>query len=758
MAFEWRLSLDVPYAFATEPGVQITRHPADFRPQSDSFTNTYREPVTGAVILRPSFLSQSWFQDTWAISNFRYTNQPGYIQAIQRAIDNVAFFTTGTPAGQSPTGVSIDAQPYLPIINESAKDTLNWIVETNFTIAADASFVWYMQAINDELGRDENWFAVQWDNVLLHFNGQGHVRVYQYADRTNLAAPPTLVDQFDIASPSELYNKLNFFWFLPMPGLGLLVQHGLMSQSLLTIASSANVSSVRGHLIPGTGTAMPNGVGRLFEASQVRLAVNPYGAHTMGMQSVSFPSSGTYADAAIDPGYQPSTSPVAVQALFLETQEQGVTAQLKKTDLSGAWSAATDRQGRVVCTLATDNPAYTPFLFGYGVAWNPIFTTRDTTPVTLSSVSGPNIVDKLERFEYTVNEKGVFEGTASLILGSDAAIAIADRGDSTFLLEVSSDNGSTWSTINGGFAKRFISRPVVSQDVWCYRTTCTLYDLRVRFRETHQLAYGALDGLTIAQANDNLLQVNGFAPIGAANYPNQANNTTFPRPPDGQNWRFMPREGDQNDEMIDILMFFLRSQGQEYIEYYDWTNQTWRVTAKPHDSSSGATWILSPYAGDANAGSKIWYYGIDADFEPEPPEANVILAEGLAGTGPHAQRFPVDPIVNNDSISNTSSPDYLGRVLIAKYVISGLQDSGRLAKAGLAIRDAVSHRRQRARQVPIPSIQLNLVPNTHVLLKDIFGNTKIDGWIKRSTVIVEGPYLQHMSLELDSVWEGDIPR
>src|SRR5688500_166329 len=57
--YKYRLKLDVGETFSSTPGKIISKHHSEFWDEKDSFSGTWREPVTGVVMLKPNFYTPS---------------------------------------------------------------------------------------------------------------------------------------------------------------------------------------------------------------------------------------------------------------------------------------------------------------------------------------------------------------------------------------------------------------------------------------------------------------------------------------------------------------------------------------------------------------------------------------------------------------------------------------------------------------------------------------------------------------------------
>lgn len=752
---EFLLELDTPYSFPVEPGFQRSPMMREFAPLKDSHNNTYLDPATGVLMLRPSVMKRDFDQDFKRLSQWRST--PNWWQDSYRGQDAGSstpnMMSAVKPTGSSFTLIELLISVAIVAIEASAAryDDLKWVLESKFTLDIDEGFCIHYHTLGDEFRRKRNWFAVMWDNILFHFSFDGRCRAYAY-DRNNLMTAPTLVEEFEIASPGELLNNSGYFFFLPIPEFGVSISHSRVPQK--NIFSPANVQSgvTRSHLVKWP-TRTINNKKRLFETSVVRIGHNPYIKPVIGFQSVTY-TAGDYTDAVLDPGFLPSTNPAQIYAFPLPTGYGTVTTTLRKSDNSGAWVAGTDRQGRVKIALTPDaGGKHTPFIRFWDVAWDPQFATRNTTPLTLARYAEES-TDRLMRLEWSDDDMARFEGKVTAMMSTPAAKAIAMRGDASFLLYWRNDSTESWQILFGGFATDWTidirHDPVFG--TWFLCDFC-LKDMHHRFRETHRLFEGAYDGATVGGALNMLMR--GCSLPALASIPTIMANTALPRKEDGKTWRFAPKEGDRSEEILRVLLLFVHTQGVEWRLRWDWTLGAFVPEQKPKRTGADG-WSLVAYDEYRNASAHIWSYsGLEPpQLRPEPPEANYIIMEGLTDSSPDAQRVLVTTY-NDDSINDPTSEDYLGRTLVAKVPVHGVTDKNELALMARRVQDAISHRRA-SEMIPIAHLQMGLGPGIEVTQYDSAGVVILTGYIKHRTVIVDD--LEEnatMLLGVDTVWEGE---
>lgn len=751
---QYRLTLDVPIQFAVERGMNITRHCSDFSAGIASNGGCYRCPLTGVVMLQPSTLTDAWTRGLQPLGNFRVQDDVQYWNTAKRA--DAAEFLTNSRNPTDPSISNLLSIYDLTILNAlDAEDIMVWAAQSQFLLDQDESFTIHYNSISDNFTRKNNWFCVQWDNIGVHFSQTGLVRVYKF-DRSDLTAAPTQIDEFQIASPSELHGKDGFFWFLPIPGIGLVIQHSSTPQQAMLRASSSQQTTTRGHLVPWPYFTA-GGINRMFESSVLSIAIHPLKFYMLGIERVTFSTSGTYLDAPLAPDYQPSLSPSTTPTVLL-TLEQNVSTSLLNQDGTGAWTLGTDIGGRVLSTLATDDNKHTPFLFGYDVNFQPLLATRDTTPYSITSktIAG---VGRITELDYTEDEGGTFEGTVHLDVTDANIIAICERGDASFLLEISSDNGVTWFVVNGGLAKNFRNEYRSDNGGFLLQSSFSIHCMREHLRETHALRTGALDGKTMAAAINIILTCSGFAAI--TSFPTDVNNKVIPQPTDGKGFRWESREGEDCSDYLDVMMLFLRSQNVEYRARFDWPTFAWVIELKPRDIVN--FWTLSPSSADVDVSARTWRYQ-RASFEVEPPEGNVVMLQGnstrggtVVSTIGDTVNIRVGPMKNFDSISNPSSPDYLGREKTIVYDCSPLADTPEMQRFLLRIFAVVSKHHGLVRDCVLQTAQPLITPATMVRFQKQSGVALADVWVKRRTTKMHDT-ISSMTLEMDTVWEGPIPR
>jgi hypothetical protein len=765
----WRFILDPPHSFAVEQGCLKSKYEPDFRESPGCFVNTWRCPVTNLIMLEPSFRKRDFGSDFKNLANFTTTTTSGYWQTNSKTADGVSMFSNVRPAGGSASLIEILVTTAIVAIDASAsfQDELKWALESNFTLNIDEGFAIHYQGLTDEMLRKNNLFYVQWDNIGIHISQQGRVRVYEYADRGDLATSPTLVHDFDIADPGDFLGKPGRFVFLPIAGRGLVMYHMEKTAKSSSYLSNTNTYSVRGaHLIPWTARFIGSHF-RLFETSQVRLALNPHIKFLLGFQNITYPASGTFLEEVFDPEYRPSFAPDDVSASALEAFGMNfgtVGATLRNAGNTANWTAGTDRQGRILFNLATSDTRYTPFVYGWGVQWLPVFATRATTPITITT--GFN--DVFQRLEWTDDSEGKFEGVAHLKLKSAAAVAIAERGDATYQIEYSS-NGTDWTVLNGGLCKfpKLGMQFSPGAGYW-WEGDVALYGMEARFDEMHMALGTAFDGMSIGESLNLVLQTVGFSAIPEADMPARALDRRLPPVPEGEaqtQFRFVPRGGDKANKVIRDLLLMLAAQYREYKLKYDWSNSKWILHERTRDTSAGATWTIATTQAEEDHPNRVAY--CDAiTLEVEPPEHNAFCVIGMTSPDVKGKRIISDPIKNLSSITDPLSVDYAGRVKSVQFVVESLTTIEEVNMMALRIAPRVVMGRNLRPQISIPPghFNLSLAPDLHVTTQKPGGSTLVNCFVKVRTVVVDkanhspvaGRANESMMLFCDENWENEI--
>ncbi len=800
-----RMTLDAPYDFAKEPGFVRSIHCHDFREDSLSLKeNVWRCPVTGLVFLRPSWLDENYGANFEPLESWR--RQTDLWETAKRTLDDISSSTTSAgllSSSYADLGSPIDWQITLEaaIISRASlmdSDELQGALESTFTLAEDEGFVLHANKLTDSLRRHVNWIALSWDNLQVHIRPNGQVAVYRWADRAAVddAAEASLVEEFFLSSPGEMADKDTYFLFLPIPTVGLLIYSSHNPQHLTSKISSARAGAVKGHLVELPSEERPNSAGnyRLTRASKVGIALTktPRAAHVLGFHRLRFPSVGTYLESVFSLPYASLSEPSSVNATAIPTGRGTITGTLTNVDNTALYAAG-DSQARVKAIFANAGAGvYTPFLLATDVRFPVVMTTRDTTPLLMTNSGSTwnpggeteaTTLDLLQRLEFSESDDGRVEGKATVYAKSDHLKRILQRGDATWKIERQDDAEAAWETITGGIARWETSDVAVS--FWdsgtdsavgfgrgtrrrmAYKATLSLYDMWRRFEEVHQTNQGALDGLTIGQAINRILQCSGFAALGGS-VPAEMDSITLPQVPKGENWRHGAQEGDDGGAMLRQLLLYPRKQLSQFRLLYNWDTSTWscekvsKLTGVDDvfwwfTPDQREAWALDNPEGDPGIpldAFRVEYGSDEPAFTMKvfPPEANLIRPFGMEKPGTDGKRIPGKPLANHLSLvdaTENKNRDYLGRAVIATPVLAPLADELVVNKFGRIVYEAIAHRRLVV-TIPASGYEPLLTPGTRC---DVRGFDE-DGEL---ATLFEGWWLRRKTCIIDYLDSGDIP-
>jgi hypothetical protein len=759
----WRLTLDTQMETPTEPGFIRSVHAADFSQREGVYTNTWRDPVTRLLWLKPSWLSGDYASNmrgygAWSVKD------AGMWQPVTRSPQETSLFSLVYPQGWAYTDVELTTVgTYLQTVDPDTEDTLYWaMVSREWSLAADEGFVVYYHNLTDELMRRANWFALQWGNLFLHISGAGEYRLYAWtADSATMTGAPTLQHAGSICGPGQQMARTGFLAVTPVPGMGIALHYPQAMAQGQQQAGSSEVAVGHGVLVPYPGKWDHAATGPVIaEASALTIALNPYTANVMAVQQTRYAASGTFVDGWFDPMTLYTAGPAAVTPTcmpYLSAPNPGALVTGALLGPAGAYVAGTDRMGRVQLTLTTSNTTYTPFVVGHTVEWAPVRTARTTTPY---------VVPKVTAIEWSQDEQLRNEGSAEMLLEGVTAQAIAQRGDTTCLLEYSHDE-TTWVTAFDGIARDWeLDTGVDASGTW-YRAKCSLRDRFWRIEEAHVNLQSAFDWMTVANAVDTVLKASGWAAI-VTQSPALA-NLFVPGSATGRTWRYAPNLGDSGIEALDTILLHTRTQQGEWILRYDYTTDGWVTEQRASSTVTGAL-TFTPYSDDRDPDADVFAYS-QAMFRPEPPEANVIQIMGVTDPDSGAIRYCSPPMVNQDSLDDETSPDYLGRAVLLLGTLGEAPTSQEVLLMARRVYDAVAHRRIKA-TLQMADWHTTIVPNVYVTIERDGGETLAEMWIKRRTIrvqqgmgltwpdglgaaLVEG-YVEEVTLELDTQWEREL--
>lgn len=795
---KFRLTLDEPYDFAKEPGFHRSIHCHDFREDALSLVeNTWRCPVTGLVFLRPSWLNEDYnahFEPlaSWTAQTELWETAKRSLDEISSSVSSAGLLSSAVPDLNSPIDWQVTTTAaVLSLASLAESDELQWALESSFTLGEDEGFVLHANKLTDSMRRHKNWLAIGWDNLQVHIRPSGQVAIYRWADRGDKSDTATLelIEEVFLSSPGEMADKDTYFLFLPIPSRGLLIYSSHTPQRMASKISSARAGAVKGALIEIPSEDRPDSEGdfRLTRASKIAIALTktPRAAHVLGFHRLRFPLAGTYLDATFSFPYTPLVAPSVVNAVPLPTGRGSLTGTLVNTDNTALWAAG-ERQARIKAVFANaGGGVYTPFLLATDVVFPRVMTTRDTTPLRLTNTGGtwsPGTVDEaatldlLQSLEFSEDDTGRIEGKASVYGKSDHLKAILQRGDATWKLEflADADEATEWATISGGIARWEEGVSVEPYDSgtdsavgfgrgtrrrMAYKATLQLSDMWSRFGEIHATQQGALDGLTIGQAINRVLQTSGFAALGGT-IPPEMDSITLPQVPKGENWRHGIQEGDEGGSILRQLLLYPRKQLTQFRMLYDWDAAEW--TCEKLSKLTGVdaiywwftpdqreAWGLDNPDGAPDPEFRIEYLS-GFTFRPRPPEANVVRPFGIEKPGADGKRVPGQPLQNKASLEDTESRDYLGRAIVATPVLAPLSDELTVSRFGRMVYEQIAHRRIGI-SIPASGYEPLLHPGT---LCDVRSFNEAG----ELATLFQGWWLRRKTTTVDYVGQGDIPQ
>lgn len=765
----WRLKLDSPYTFCTEYGFYQAVNCRDFAVLPRPDTKVFVEQATNILMLRPSFETRIYNNNLVPLTDFNYVTP--WWRETKRSTDQARGMANLVAFGATPTNIALPSITDAIIIldeNLGLTDTLRWALQTRFMLAADESFAIHYHGVTDEMVRKTNWFAVAWDNIFLHFSHTGLCRVYEY-DRGNKALTPVFKHAFHFSKPSQTLGRHGMIWFLPIPGVGLVVQHMFQQKHVNLVQRRGGQPFYMTNdaaVIPWPSQELPDGTLSMFNSSSVLLAVNPYSKHELHMERVTFDATGTFLDKICETPERRTAQPSVLAPFVLRTWAGGAancTMTIRKADDSLDWLPAHGRQWRA--KLALNNgftPQYTPFVVGYGLTWAPVYATRNTVELTVA---------KLQELDFIWDEKLRFEGNATCLLESTAEKLIAERGDATFTLEVST-NGTSWGKYAAGECS-LKPTPVIDDKGFHYLTQISLKDWFHRFKDVTIHLLTSLEDNTIKDGLNTVLLANGFSPI-VGSIPTEIATLKLPSWQVLSHFRFAPREGDSSDKLLEFLLTMARMQQMEILLRHNFATGEWYLEKKTRLTDESFTWHAVPFtqAGNrrdtgvshAGLGARYVTYGEGTSMdELEKPECNLLKVEGLTKPEGGGERF-VAAIENSDSLTNPASPDYMGRPKYVRIPCDALFSQPQVNKMARRLEPILMHQRIRGKIVfpfNAGNIGKNIFgPNVQLKFHRGDGSIYATLWVKKTHVVVTPDktygFAEVSTLHVDSVWESDI--
>lgn len=755
----YRLTLDVPYRFIVYPAYERAQHAVDQK--LETAQSVYHDPNAGLLILMPSCMDRRWQSNLIPLSQINYRTE--HWREARRGLHEPPDLTRAPYLARvrpRDTSSQIELLIQIAIIALSSDPRLAWVMETVPSLARDESWALHITCADDEYSRDDDYWYAQWDRYALSMDTRGQLALYLY-DRSDLQLPPMRIASWYSGVSSPLRSALTA-GVIPCPPLGLLVLTLVSGGSRPAFSSGGSTTRqlMSSRLIPMREYAEDIGttaeLWSIARPSPLRLAVNTRYNPIVNFERVRYPASGY----AIE--YPHALPPISPQVptltpIVAPTHQQSATASPLLADGTAWGTAQAPTAYRVRLDLTTTDPRYTPIVVAHYTRCEPYITQRDTTPV---------VADRVLELELTRDEYARDEGSAEVLVQAGAIATIAQRGDTTYQLEYSADGGTAWHTLSAGFATVDETDAVRSP----YRDSprrvrFALRGMWSRFAEIYQMADTAFDNITLADAFNKLLEGCGFERIPDAELPTPLKQIRLPAASSGdtgQGWRYAPRVGQSGDEILQTLLLLATATGQEWRLRYDAdaAGGKWVLEQKPAGTPA---WTLdSRVLNPANRTARYatWQY------RPRPPEANLIWVEGASNLGKEGERLVVQ-IVNESSLTNPASLDYLGRIKLVRLQSDALDTIERveqLAERVYAV--AARHAESHTLTLPLPNrypLQVLEIITELPRAATIVNQSGVPvgaGYIKRATLTVRGAASggrneTTLRVEIDSRHESD---
>lgn len=665
----YRVTFDVPYQFVVRPAYERAQHVVDLAIESEN--GTYHDPAAGLLMLRPSVLDERWRDNIIPLSQLNYQSEH-WRRATRGANDSLLradFISRVRPRAPA---TLIDLLVDIAIV--AASSSMKWVLQTIGDLARDEGFALHLTGADDEYSRENDFLFAQWDRYGIRLDTRGQLSLYLY-NRADLTQSPTKIAEWHSGISSPVRSAMSLAC-IPVPPLGLLVltivsSGGLPSQSN---ASSTTRQLVSSKLVPGfelcenIGTT-ESPIYSFARASKLSVSINLKHSPILSFHRIRYPATGTVIERvhAIPPI---SAQVPTCTAIVGRTHATTVTATPLLEDGSPWNTAQSPNTYKVKLDLSSASSGlYSPVVIAHFTRAQPSIAARNTVPV---------IVDRVFSIELTTDEYARQEGVLEHLAEYGSAVhAIAMRGDTTYLLEYSANGTGDWTKISGGFAQIEKAERLYAPDPRKspVRAHWNLRGFWSRFTEVHQMADTAFDNVTLADAYNKVLEAAGYPAIAAAELPADLIAIRLPSASTGETghgWRYAPRVGQSGDEILRTLGLLATATGQEWRLRYDFGEQKWKLEPKPAGTPA---WTLKP-AGQHQPSLRIASYARLKQV-PVPPEANLFWVEGATAPGKTGERLVVQ-LLNEDSLSEPSSLDYLGRIVAMRLQSDSLDTIARV--------------------------------------------------------------------------------
>jgi hypothetical protein len=721
-----------------------------------------REPLTKLVMLRPQASNDVTYKQLtdWTYQGATAAGGVWWL-GVRRGLPSGTYAqpplaASALPAGASEGGIAITpsvtaALSYAVIAGGPSGDTLVWALESNlFNLDRDAGFTMSCTYVGDPYLGARNGVLAQWDRYALHVTPQGRVRAYQWASASDISGTPKLIDEWEWEFGVEEITVI------PLPHRG----YGVYA------SGPTGINSASAHLVAIDWQSDSDG-SYYWATGKVRIAINPKVRWVIGYAVVTYPTSAQVvydAPHALDapPLTGPSTVNVGNVGVSALTS---VSLSWVKPDYTAIdWTTALAFTPKI--TLSTSNSLYTPYLAGYQPLWAPVFESRATTEWS---------ADLLKNLSITHTWDGRVEGSCEIeVRGAEGRKAL-ERGDMSVVVERKDrSEGATWKPVLIGLGQ--VDGQIdldydPAADTMVYTARVALRDWRYRLSEVRMTRSDSLDGLTIRQALDRILEAAGIQPLLSA--PSALDSIKMPSVgTDGKRPRWMPKRGDDAEKVVRDILLLARKKDTEFLlvqavdDASAGNRHRLKVIQRPRPTSSAARWTLTAVEGqhDPTQGV-VEYTGLGLD--PSPPEANAVRVEGYDeeaskdGAKTERLKYATQVLVNRDSLYDTSKRSYLGRIKYLIAAVQGLQSQHEADLMARRLYDAIATERLVATLQSRYWVE-EFSPNTYTRLKFVLAGaeaTLLDGWITRRTMTIDqqdGCEAPTVVYEIDTAWGGRV--
>jgi len=262
---QWRITFDVENRMTQRPGfaqspfgtniTQWLKLPAD--------DHTYQEPLTGIIMLKPSYLRADFTASSFWYGAANWTKDAGYWEAMWHGDYNDASYNGKFVASKTATVGSkqlpaLSGAVHTPMYVSTSGYPLDVIRIGAQTITGSDTYRDEGFAINWKIASREvmtnkyrNCLYVAIEKIGVHIDFTGKCSVYWYDDPVGgVYTTATLVDAFDIGAITEMTGKWQTLTILPIPQLGVLItNHTTKSVKQTSTKSSADSKSIAGKLV-----------------------------------------------------------------------------------------------------------------------------------------------------------------------------------------------------------------------------------------------------------------------------------------------------------------------------------------------------------------------------------------------------------------------------------------------------------------------------------------------------------------------------